>query len=56
MKDKEASLILLSLLEKYSLTKREKEAVLTAIGVLGWTSLVEGKINSLKEKRKRDLN
>ena len=43
---------------KKSLSAEEREAVLAAIGVLGWTSLAESRIKSLaksrKEKQDRD--
>jgi hypothetical protein len=39
------------LLEKPSLNAEEKEAIMTAIGVLGWGSLAESKVKALKSKR-----
>lgn len=49
MEDKQAIEILLGLLKKHPLSDEEQEAVRHAIGVLGWTKLVEG----WKEQRKR---
>lgn len=57
MEDKKAINILIGLQEKYSLTAEEKEAVLTAIGVLSWTSLGESRMKRIIKsyKAKRDL-
>ena len=52
MKDKKAVALLLKLQDKYSLNAEEKEAVLVAIGILGWTSLAEGKIKELGKTQK----
>ena len=49
MEDKEAIEILTAMLKKYPLSDEENEAVRHAIGILGWTKLVEG----WKEQRKR---
>jgi hypothetical protein len=56
MEYKKAATILISLLDKYSLDAEEKEAVLTAIGVLGWVSLSKSKIKAQikAQKAKRD--
>ncbi|MFH1422929.1 MAG: hypothetical protein ABIH42_09500 [Planctomycetota bacterium] len=43
--------ILKSLLDRHSLDAEEKEAVITAIGVLSWGSLSESKIKAQKAKR-----
>ena len=43
--------ILKSLLDRHSLNAEEKEAVMTAIGVLSWGSLSKSKIKSQKAKR-----
>jgi hypothetical protein len=45
--------ILMSLLDKHSLDAQEKEAVMTAIGVLGWGSLAKSKMKALKTKREK---
>lgn len=49
MEDNEAIKILTRILEKDGLNAEEKEAIRAAIGVLGWTKLVEG----WKENKKR---
>ena len=54
MEHKEASEILISLLKKGALEADEKEAVLTAIGVLAWTALSKAKIKALKSKKDRN--
>ena len=51
MEDKEAIEVLKRMLEKYPLEESEKQAVLTAIGVLGWTKLVEGYVERRKKSR-----
>ncbi len=51
MDDRQAIVILTALLKKHSLTKEEKEAVLTAIGILSWSKLSEGRIKALKASR-----
>ena len=43
--------ILKNMLEKSTLSAEEKEAVMTAIGVLGWGSLAESKRKVQKAKR-----
>ena len=45
--------ILKSLLDKHQLDAEEKEAVMTAIGVLSWGSLAKSKIKALKAKREK---
>jgi len=47
--------ILKSLLESRSLDSKEKEAVMTAIGVLSWGSLSQSKIKSQKAKRDKSV-
>jgi hypothetical protein len=51
MNHKQATAILAGMLNRHALTRAEKEAVLTAIGVLGWTSLSQSRIKRLKAKR-----
>jgi hypothetical protein len=46
---------LLSLLDKYPLDAGEKEAVKTAVGVLGWGSLSKSRIKALKAKRDKSI-
>jgi len=43
--------ILQSLLANHSLSLEEKEAVLTAIGVLGWGTLAKSRLKAQKAKR-----
>lgn len=52
MEDKEAIKILMRMIEKYSLSSEEKEAVLAAIGILSWTQLGEGRIRRLAKAQK----
>jgi hypothetical protein len=47
--------ILISLLNKHPLDAEEKEAVNTAIGVLGWGALSKSKIKALKVKRDKSI-
>lgn len=58
MEDKEAINILIHMIEKYSLSGKEKESVLTAIGILSWSKLGEGRIKSIikAQKAKREKN
>jgi len=51
MEHKKAIAILLRLLEKHSLGAEEKEAIMTAIGVLSWSTLSESKIKAQKARR-----
>ena len=51
MEYEKAIAILKSLLDRRSLNAEEKEAVLTAIGVLSWGSLSKSKIKAQKAKR-----
>ena len=51
MEYQQAIAILKSLLEKHSLDAEEKEAVMTAIGLLSWGSLSKSKIKAQKAKR-----
>ena len=51
MEHKEAIEILKRLLEKHQLNTEEKEAVMTAIGILSWTSLSKSYIKAQKAKR-----
>jgi hypothetical protein len=51
MEYQKAVAILKSLLDKHSLDAEEKEAVLTAIGVLVWGSLSKSKLKAQKAKR-----
>ena len=51
MEYQEAIAILKSLLDRRSLDAEEKEAVMTAIGMLSWGSLSKSKIKTQKAKR-----
>lgn len=51
MEYKEAADILIKLLDKHKLKAEEKEAVLTAIGVLSWATLAKSRMKMLKAKR-----
>jgi len=51
MEYQQAIAILKSLLDKHPLSAEEKEAVLTAIGVLSWGSLSKSRIKAQKAKR-----
>lgn len=56
MEHKEASDILINLLNKDLLNAQEKEAVFTALGVLAWTSLSKSKIKAMRNKREKLKN
>ena len=51
MEYQKAITILKSLLDRYPLDAAEKEAVMTAIGVLSWGALSKSKIKAQKAKR-----
>ena len=51
MEYQKAIAILKSLLDKHSLDAEEKEAVMTAIGVLSWGALSKSRIKAQKAKR-----
>lgn len=53
MDHKKAIDVLISLLDRHPFDADEKQAVLTAIGVLSRTSLSEGRIKKLKAKREK---
>ncbi|MDD5145523.1 MAG: hypothetical protein PHF44_01650 [Candidatus Pacebacteria bacterium] len=55
MEHKEAIKVLMKLLDKKVLDKKEKEAVLTSIGILDWTSRTKNRIKLIKDKKERDL-
>lgn len=57
MNDKRAIEVLTALLKKHSVTGEEEEAIRLAIGILGWSTLAEGKgasIRAAREKRMKD--
>jgi hypothetical protein len=49
MNDKKVIEILMALLDKYPLSDEENEAVRLAIGILGWSTLAEGRGKSMRE-------
>jgi hypothetical protein len=51
MEDQKAITILKKLVSKNILTSEEKEAVMTAVGILSWTSLSKSRIRAQKAKR-----
>lgn len=53
MEDKEAIVVLERMLDKFSMTADEQEAIRCAIGVLGWSKLAEGSINNMKQAHLR---
>jgi len=59
MQYKKAVAILMGMLDKHSFDKEEKEAVLTAIGVLDWASLGKNRmkriIKAKKAKKEKSL-
>lgn len=60
MEDKEAIEILKLLLEKKILSAKEKEALLTAIGILSWSALGQSRIKNIakaqKDKKEKSHN
>ena len=54
MEYKKAIAILKSLLDRQSLDAEEKEAIMTAIGILSWGSLSQSKIKAQKAKRNKN--
>lgn len=51
MEDQKAITILKNLVSKNIFTNEEKEAVMTAIGILSWTSLSKSRVKAQKAKR-----
>ena len=51
MTDKEAIALLTGMLTKYQLTDEEREAIREAIGMLGWSKLMEGRVEGMKSAR-----
>ncbi len=45
--------ILVKMMTKYKFTDEEKAAILDVIGILSWTSLREGAVKAIKEKREK---
>lgn len=52
MQDKEAIEILMRMGEKYAFSEEEKEAVLTAIGILSWSALGQTRIKNIAKAQK----
>ena len=53
MEHQEAIVILQNLLDKHPLNAKEKEAIMTAIGILSWTSLSKSRMKAQKAKREK---
>lgn len=53
MDHKQALNILIKILEKYSFAAEEKEAIMTAIGILSWTTLSESRLKAIKAKKEK---
>ena len=56
MEDKKAIEILMKLLEKDLLTKEEKGAIRSAIGILSWTKLGQARIKNIAQAQKTKLD
>ena len=56
MENDKAIEILRKMLDKPSLDAEEKEAVMTALGMLGWVKLSKCRMKVMKEKRDQSLN
>ena len=55
MEYKEAITILKTLLKKHPLDDKEKEAVMTALGVLSWGGLYESELKDRKSRRDKSV-
>lgn len=55
MESKKAADILIKFLKKHKLNLEEREAILAAIGTLGWTALSESRLKNKKTKREKDM-
>ncbi|MDO8552315.1 MAG: hypothetical protein Q7S01_02160 [bacterium] len=55
MEDKTAIDVLTKLISKYPLSDDEAEAVRSAIGILGWSTLMKGRMESMKKSRNKHL-
>ena len=56
MEQQKAIDILKSMLDRHVLDAEEKEAVMTAIGILSWAALSKSKIKAQKAKREAKRN
>ncbi len=54
MEQQKAAEILIGMLSKRRFGAEEKEAIVTALGVLAWTTLSKSRIKAIKAKRDRD--
>lgn len=54
MEDKEAIDILKKLLDKPSVAEKEKEAIMTAIGALGWFKLGKNRMDQIIKAKKSE--
>lgn len=52
MQQKKALEILLEMMKKYPLTEEERDAVMTAVGILSWTYLGETRLEAKRSKSK----
>lgn len=52
MTDKEAIAVLTEMLRKYPLDEKEQEAIKSSIGILGWTKMLENKLEARRKNRK----
>ncbi|MFH1036860.1 MAG: hypothetical protein V1756_02265 [Patescibacteria group bacterium] len=55
MEHKKAISVLINILDKRSISAEEKEAVLTAIGVLDWASRAKSRIKALKDRKIKSM-
>lgn len=53
MEHKKAAAILISLLDKHRLQSQEKQAILTAIGVLSWSYLSQTRLQARRDRKAR---
>ncbi|MBP9757387.1 MAG: hypothetical protein KBD06_02190 [Candidatus Pacebacteria bacterium] len=56
MEDKEAIAVLTNMLRRHDLSEDEQEAVRAAIGLLGWTKLVDAWKENKKKLRDKKLS
>jgi hypothetical protein len=55
MEDSEAVHVLIAMLKKYRMSEKETQAVRQAIGLMGWTKLVEGFNENRKKARAKRM-
>lgn len=53
MEEQKAIAILKNLLNKHQLDAEEKEAIMTAIGILSWGTLAKSRMKAQKAKREK---